>query len=432
MQSLSLYELGEQIKLAVKNAFTTSLWVRAEISEIRENASGHCYLELVEKEPDSDKIIAKVKANIWSFTYKMLKPYFEQSTGQPLSAGLKVLVGVTVEYHEVYGISLTIKDIDPTFTVGDIAIRRKQIINRLQEEGVFDMNRELVMPLVAQRIAIISSPTAAGYGDFMDQLNKNRRGFRFYCKLFPAIMQGNQTEDSVIVALESVYQYIDCFDAVVIIRGGGATADLSAFDSYQLAYYCTQFPLPVITGIGHQRDETILDLVAHTSLKTPTAVAEKLIEQATEVDLFLEEALSSVLLTAKNTIQTSEQHINSISKEIIRIQKSVTISEKNALALLSLGLNNTSSKVISDEKPELKRFSATLKQLATSHLKTKKQELLSIEKNIQLTSPEYILQKGYSLTTKNGKVIKNSKELKQGDMIKTFFATGSVESEIKK
>ncbi len=431
MQSLSLFELTEQIKLTVKRTFTAPVWVRAEISEIRENISGHCYLELVEKEQESDRIIAKIKANIWSFTYKMLKPYFEQSTGQPLSPGLKILVSVNVEFHEVYGISLVIKDIDPAFTVGDIAVRRKQIINQLQEEGVFDMNRELDMPPVAQRIAIISSPTAAGYGDFMDQLNKNRRGFHFYCKLFPAIMQGNQTEESIIAALDNIYQYIDYFDVVVIIRGGGATADLSAFDSYRLAYYCTQFPLPVITGIGHQRDETILDLVAHSSLKTPTAVAEKLIEIATKVDLFLEDTASNVWQNAKNIIREGKQYVDSISKEITQHQKSTAIRERNMLSLLSLRLNNASSKVISDEKPELKRISAALKQLSALYLKSQKHKLLTLEKNIHLTSPEYILQKGYSLTTQNDKVVKNSKELKQGDIIKTYFATGSVESEVK-
>ena len=410
MESLSLYELSEQVKQTIKNAFASSVWIRAEISEIRENASGHCYLELVEKEAENDRIIARVKANIWSFTYKMLKPYFEQSTGQSLSAGMKILISVNVEYHELYGISLIIKDIDPTFTIGDIAARRMQIIRRLQDDGVFDMNKELAIPLVPQRIAIISSPTAAGYGDFVDQLNNNKNNFHFYHKLFPAVMQGSQTEESIIAALDNVYQHIDFFDVVVIIRGGGATADLTSFDSYRLAYYCTQFPLPIVVGIGHQRDETILDLIANMSLKTPTAVAEMLIDSLSEVDLFLSEA----------------------TKEIFKQQKTIKLQEISKLQLLSIQLNNTFQKSILNQYNELQRITSMIDQQVNNYINKKRQTLLLLEKNIVLTSPDYILQKGYSITLKNGKVVTDNRELKSGDIIKTYFSVGSVESKIVK
>ena len=409
MNSLSLYELGEQVKQTVKNAFAASVWIRAEISEVRENASGHCYLELVEKEPASDRIIARVKANVWSFTYKMLKPYFEQSTGQSLSAGMKILISVNVEFHELYGISLTIKDIDPTFTIGEIAARRMQIVRRLQNEGVFEMNKELEMPLIPQRIAVVSSPTAAGYGDFIDQLQNNKNNFHFYHKLFPAVMQGNQTEESIISALDNVYQQIENFDVVVIIRGGGATADLTSFDSYRLAYYCTQFPLPIVVGIGHQRDETILDLVAHTSLKTPTAVAEMLIDALAEVDSFLNEA----------------------AKEIFQQQKTIKLQEANRLQLLSIQLNNAFQKTISNQYNELQKTTSIIEQQVKNYISKKHQTLQLLEKNILLTSPDYILKKGYSLTLKNGKAVTNSSELKAGDVIKTHFSIGSVESKVK-
>ena len=299
MNFQTLFELNRRIGQTLHAEFAAPVWVCAEISEVRENLGGHCYLELIERDENNDQMIAKAKATIWSFTYKMLKPYFEQQTGQTLSAGMKILISVTVEFHEVYGFSLNIKDIDPTYSVGDIARRRLQIANRLREDGIFDMNRELEIPLAPQRIAVISSPTAAGYGDFVNQLENNRRGFHFYCKLFPAVMQGEQTEKSVIAALDKIHNYIDVFDVVVIIRGGGATADLSAFDSYDLAYHCAQFPLPVIAGIGHQRDETILDLVSHTSVKTPTAAAEMLIASISEVADFLDETQAEISQSVK-------------------------------------------------------------------------------------------------------------------------------------
>ena len=430
MESLSLYELSEQVKQTIKSVFTSSVWIRAEISEIRENASGHCYLELIEKDAENDRIIARVKANIWSFTYKMLKPYFEQSTGQMLSAGMKILVFVNVEYHELYGISLIIKDIDPTFTIGDIAARRMQIIRRLQQEGVFDMNKELEIPLVPQRIAVISSPTAAGYGDFIDQLNNNKNNYHFYHKLFPAVMQGSQTEESVITALDNIYQHIDCFDIVVIIRGGGATADLTSFDSYRLAYYCTQFPLPIVVGIGHQRDETILDLVAHTSLKTPTAVAERLIDTISEVDSFLNETQSDVMKYAKFIVGEEKYHIDAISKEIFRQQKTIKLQETGKLQLLSLQLNNTFQKSISNQYNELQKITSTIDQQVNNYISKKRQILQLFEKNIVLISPDYILQKGYSITLKNGKAVSDSRELKNGDVIKTYFSVGSATSKV--
>jgi len=303
MTSITLSELTEQIQQTIRQGFDTPVWIRAEISELRENPGGHCYLELIEKDGDSDTLLAKSKATIWASTFRMLKPYFEASTGQTLRAGLKVLVSVSVEFHSVYGFSLNVRDIDPTFTIGEMAARRLQIIKQLEEDGVVDMNKQLPLPKLIQRLAIISSPTAAGYGDFCDQLKNDPSHFAFYKRLFPAIMQGDQAEASIVAALEKIYDHIELFDVVVIIRGGGATTDLACFDSYELALNCAQFPLPVIAGIGHQRDFTILDMVAHTSVKTPTAVAEFLIAHLQETENDALDVFSDIRSVIKNRIE---------------------------------------------------------------------------------------------------------------------------------
>ena len=265
------------------------IWVKAEISEMTVNRSGHCYLDLIETEPGTDTVIARCRATIWSYTFRMLKPYFETTSGQAFSEGLKVLLQAKVEYHEVFGFSLNIRDIDPVYTLGDLARQRREIIRKLQDDGVFEMNKELELPVVTQRIAIISSPTAAGLQDFLDQLHNNLHQFVFYTKLFPAVMQGNEAPRSIMNALDLIFEYEEMFDAVVIIRGGGAQIDLACFDQYELAFNVAQFPLPVITGIGHDKDDTVIDMVAHTRMKTPTAVAEFLISGALQFSQQLNE-----------------------------------------------------------------------------------------------------------------------------------------------
>jgi exodeoxyribonuclease VII large subunit len=271
-------------KSALKTAFRESYWVLAEISEMKVNYSGHCYLELIEKEDDGDSVRAKARATIWAATFRMLKPYFETATNIKFAAGIKLLVKVSVDFHEVYGFSLNINDIEPSYTIGDAARRRQEIINRLKAEGVYEMNKALEMPVLPKRIAIISSNTAAGYGDFMNQMQQNPYGYTFSIKLFPAVMQGDAAEQSVVTALEHVFEYEQYFDVVVIIKGVGSQSDLACFNSYWMEYNICQFPIPVLTGIGHEQDETIADLVAHTRLKTPTAVAEYIISIFREAD----------------------------------------------------------------------------------------------------------------------------------------------------
>jgi len=408
MTSITLSELTEQIQQTIKVSFNTPVWIRAEISELRENPGGHCYLELIEKDVDSDALLAKSKATCWASTYRMLKPYFESSTGQSLRAGLKVLVSVSVEYHSVYGFSLNVRDIEPAFTIGEMAARRLQIIKQLEADGVLDMNRQLPMPKIIQRLAIISSSTAAGYGDFCDQLKNDPSRFAFYTRLFPAIMQGDQAEGSIIAALEKIYEHIDLFDVVVIIRGGGATTDLACFDSYDLALNCAQFPLPVIAGIGHQRDFTILDMVAHRSVKTPTAVAEFLIAH----------------------LQEAENQVMDVFSDIQNVIKSRIENEFRKIDLTKLRIKQTLRNWVVQRVHILERQKSRLHSNVRMQILRQNNKLLLLEKNIEKHSPSFLLKYGYTITTLNGKRITSALQVKTGDNIRTFVHDGDFESHV--
>ena len=407
INSLSLSELNEVLKVSIKSAFLDVVWVRAEISELHENRNGHCYLELIEKSPENDAIVAKQKATIWKNTYNLLKPYFEESTGMTLAVGMKVLLAVEPTFHSVYGLSLEVCDIDPAFTVGDMAMRRAEIIRRLTDEGVVDMNKELEMPIVPQRIAVISSATAAGFGDFCDQLQGNRFGYHFYVKLFAAIMQGERTEQSVIAALDQINDHIELFDAVAIIRGGGATSDLAAFDNYNMALHCAQFPLPVISGIGHQRDDSIVDLVAHTRVKTPTAAAEFLIDCVRQYDDRIENAANEVSELVGEIMSENEQKLQRCVSRLSSARQQI-LRQENALSGIVFRLDKSSKNAISSAKNALSL----------------------IEKSLELSDPKTLLNRGYTLTTKNGKIVKSATELKTGETIETHFADGTIESKI--
>jgi len=408
MTSITLSELTEQIQQTIRQGFDTPVWIRAEISELRENPGGHCYLELIEKDAESDILLAKSKATIWASTFRMLKPYFETSTGQTLRSGLKVLVSVSVEFHSVYGFSLNVRDIDPTFTIGEMAARRLQIIKQLESDGVVDMNRQLPLPTLVQRLAIISSATAAGYGDFCDQLKNDISHFAFYTRLFPSIMQGDQAEASIIAALEKIYDHIDLFDVVVIIRGGGATTDLACFDSYELALNCAQFPLPVIAGIGHQRDYTILDMVAHTSVKTPTAVAEFLIAHMQEEENEVLDVLSDIHRLIKNRIENELRKTEQAKLLIRQTLRSWVVQRTHVL----------------------ERQKSRLQSTIRMYLVKQNNKLLLLEKNIEKHSPVFLLKYGYTITTFNGKRITSAGQVKTGDNIRTFVHDGEFESKV--
>ena len=408
-QALSLYGLNGLIKRSIRSCMPDTYWVQAELSDVRSNYSGHCYLEFVQKDVVGNNLIAKARGTIWSNIYKMLKPYFEQETGQAFVSGIKVLVQVSVEFHELYGYSLTVLDIDPTYTVGDMARKRREILRQLEEEGVINLNKELEMPMRPQRIAVISSATAAGYGDFCNQLQNNPRGYGFHTELFPAIMQGERVEESVLVALDAINARMEEFDAVVIIRGGGATSDLSGFDTYLLAASCAQFPLPVITGIGHERDDTVIDMVAHTRVKTPTAAAEYLIACMDKVADKLDDLAYRLQSGVRKRLLWEHRRMDSLKQRI----------------------PNAVYKRISDAKYELFVAQRTLASASKSFLTSKTHRLELLQQRLNDALPEKQLARGYSITLKDGKVVKDASALKEGERLITVLHQGRIESVIE-
>ena len=408
-QALSLYELNGLVKQSIRNSMSETYWVRAELSDVRSNYSGHCYLEFIQKDASGNNLIAKARGTIWSNIYKMLKPYFEQETGQTFTSGIKVLVRVSVEFHELYGYSLTVLDIDPVYTVGDMEKMRRKILRQLKEEGVIDLNKELEMPLLPQRVAVISSATAAGYGDFCNQLMNNPRGYGFHIELFSAIMQGDQVEESIIASLNAIYDRLDEFDVIVIIRGGGATSDLSGFDTYELAANCAQFPLPIITGIGHERDDTVIDLVVHTRVKTPTAAAAFLIACMDKVADRLENLSSRLQQGVQNRILWEYHRIENLKQRV----------------------PNAVYKRINNAKYSLLSMRKDLQMVAQQYLSVRRHRLELLQQRLNDALPEKQLARGFSIALKNGKVVKDASCLQEGDTLITLFHQGKVESIIK-
>ena len=408
-KEFSLLELNARVRDALQEALPERYWVRAEISEARIHPSGHCYLELIEKEESTGRTVAKARATIWATTFRLLRPWFEQSTGQLFTSGIKLLVLVSPVFHELYGYSLTIHDIDPTYTLGDAARRRAAILQQLRDEGVADMNKELVWPPLPQRFAIISSPSAAGYGDFMNQLQNNPYGYRVYTALFPASMQGEQTERSIIEALDRIASHEELFDGVVIIRGGGATSDLNSFDSYPLAANVAQFPLPVITGIGHERDDTVIDLVANTRVKTPTAAAEWIIARLHEADL----------------------HVAGLSLSISEAVRDRLQREKQTLQRTTSALPMLVERRILNERHKSELWLEQIKHALRSRLDAERSRLDQLATTVELVSPQSLLQRGYSLTLHQGRVVKSVTDLAPGETIETLLADGSVVSRVE-
>ena len=427
---LSLFELNQLVRRSVRTCLPDEYWVQVELSDVRANYSGHCYLECVQKDPKSNSLIAKARGIIWSNVFSQLKPYFEQETGQAFVSGIKVLVKVTVDFHELYGYSLTIVDIDPAYTLGDMARRRREILLRLQEEGVLSLNKELELPVLAQRIAVISSATAAGYGDFCNQLENNAFGFAFYPRLFPAIMQGERVETSVIAALDRIYAESEKWDVVVIIRGGGATSDLSGFDTYDLAASCAQFPLPIITGIGHERDDTVIDLVAHTRVKTPTAAAEFLVnhlrqtaEQLENYAYYIRQEVPARLSREKERL---ERCITRIPARVqMRLQREDFRRER-----LAKRMEMAWQSRLAREQYRLE-LSSRLSVALQARLLKEKHRLDLLEKSVEAASPDLLLKRGYSITLKDGKAVTDASLLKPGDRVVTRVAKGQFSSEVQ-
>ena len=385
MKQYSLSELCAEIQEVVENDLLERYWVRAEIASL--SARGHCYMELVEK-AENNTLAAKVRATCWNNVYSLLSAYFIQETGQALRVGMQVLVEVSVDFHPVYGLSLNIWNIDPTYTQGDLAKQRQATIRRLTEDGVMELQQSLEIPTLVRKVAVISAADAAGYGDFCDQLKNNRFGFRFELSLFAATMQGDHAPRSIILALGKIASEEEKWDIVVIIRGGGATTDLGCFDDYELASHCAQFPLPILSGIGHTRDMSIVDMVTHTSVKTPTAAAEWLIERVAE----------------------QVERVNQLEVRLQRATQYAVVQENNKLQAYLQRMSYSAQRLIMQEQNKLQMWGKT----------------------IELHSPERIFKMGYSLTTLNGKPVMKKEDVKDGDVLKTYVQDGVVESVVKK
>ncbi len=406
--AISLLELNLRVKESVRNAFVAPIWVRAEVNELHENANGICYLELVEKGGD-EHIVAKQKAMIWASVYHMLKPYFESVTQTTLQVGISVSVLCKVEFHELYGMSLVISDIDPAYTLGDLALRKQMIVEQLKSDGIFDMNREQRLSPTPQRVAVVSSATAAGYSDFVNQLSTNKYGYAFAVQLFPAVMQGAQVTQSVVAALDAIYAQLEAFDVVVLIRGGGATSDLSSFDSYDLAAHVAQFPLPVVCGIGHQRDNTVPDMVAHTRVNTPTAAADFLVERVHFFEMEIDGLSQEIVNAADDLLADEQRQMLSLTSALTMSVQRQTAAQTQFLAEAVVRLRLGAQMIISSEKKNLEQTASVL----------------------HANRPEQVLQRGYLLARRNGKCVTSAAALNSGDELQLQFADGTKQSIIK-
>jgi len=427
---LTLYELNNLVREVIECEMPNEYWVEAELSECRESR-GHCYLELIEKDEQSATPIAKASAKCWASKWMLIRPYFERTTGQRLHAGMKVLLKVYAQFHEAYGFSWIVTDIDPTYTLGDMARKRQEIIRQLKEEGVFDLQKSLELPVFCQRIAVISSETAAGYGDFCNQLADNPYGFQFRTHLFPAIMQGESVEQSIIAALNRINDTYDDFDCVVIIRGGGATSDMSGFDTLALAENVANFPLPIITGIGHDRDESILDMVSHTRVKTPTAAAALLIDHLKAVLDMLNDSQEHLTRCAQQKITTLNAQLSTLSEAIPRLFSIVRTRQEARLDALYQRLLLTIQQKAVSHQADISNLSQRMLTSLERRLTLERHRLEMMEEKVRVLDPTLLLKRGYSITFFKGKAVKDPLQLKKGDEIETRIEKGTIKSIIQ-
>ena len=462
---ITLFELNRLVSEVIESEMPDEYWVEAELSECREN-HGHCFMDLIQKDEKSATPIARASARCWASKWMLLRPGFERMTGQRLHAGMKVLLKVYAQFHEAYGFAWIVTDIDPTYTLGDMARKRQEIIRQLKEEGVFDLQKELRLPLFCQRIAIISSETAAGYGDFCNQLADNPYGFQFQTQLFPAVMQGEGVEQSIIAALEQIYAalssplstrqttnthhpipeqsspihadapthnlspIIQSFDCIVIIRGGGATSDMSGFDTLALAENVANFPIPIITGIGHERDESILDMVSHTRVKTPTAAAAFLIDHLKTVMDSLNDAQEQMARLAQQKLTYYKSQFAAVAELLPRLFSNVKVRQEARLDTLNSRITYLAQLKLSTLHSQLSTLSERLPILLDRRLMTEEHRLQLIEQKAKSLDPALLLKRGYSMTMKEGKIIRDANTLQPGDEIETRLANGTVHSTV--
>ena len=408
MERLSLFELNSLVSESLANAFPGMYWVEAELMECRES-KGHCYMELVQKDLYSAVPVARASAKCWRNKWEKVRSAFVRATGGGLRPGMKLLLKVSVDFHPAYGFALIVDDIDASHTLGEMARKRQEIIDTLKAEGVFDLQRELQLPLFCQRIAVISSPTAAGYGDFCNQLLHNDGGFSFYPTLFPAVMQGEAVEQSVVNQLNEINDRIDDFDCVVIIRGGGATADMAGFDSLVLAENVANFPLPIITGIGHDRDECVIDLISFLKVKTPTAAAAFLIDNLEKVKRRVDEAQDAVVACVALQLERQTARLRQLSSSISMNAGMYSVREKGKLDNLKSILSGAVRQALTKERHRI--------------------ELIA--QRVNALNPQLLLKCGFSMTLLNGRLVRDASMLKPGQEIETILEKGRVKSQVK-
>lgn len=421
--AISLVEFNRRIGGLLHDASVQRCWVVAETSDVRQSG-GHCYLELVQKDAQTGQTLARMRGIVWASVYARLRCEFERATGQPFASGMNVMVEVSANFHEQYGLSVVITGINPTYTLGDMARQRLEILNRLRSEGIIDMNKQLPWADVAQRVAVISAAGAAGYGDFMNQLHNNPSGIKFYTCLFPAVMQGQNTVTSVIAALERINDYADLFDCVVIIRGGGSTSDLNSFDNYDLAANVAQFPLPVICGIGHDRDNTVVDSVASVRVKTPTAAAEWLLDRAQSALDHVNALTDMVVDSATQMLSGARQQLAYFTSGIPLMADNIVVRHRARLQQIAAAIPVVAVRRIDGAGKDLAFASQRVAMAARQCVANERQRVTGLEKQVELLSPDRVLRRGYSLTLRDGHVVTSVSSLRAGDSLVTRFADG--------
>ena len=430
MLPLTLSQLNSLVREVIQLSMPDDYWTVAELANVNDRY-GNCYLELVEKDDTTNTPKAQARACCWRSTWMRLAPKFRNATGESLRPGMKVLLRLHANFHEAYGFSWIVNDIDPSYTLGDMAQRRQEILKILKEEGVIDMNKTLPLPLFMQRIAVISSATAAGYGDFCRQLEDNDYGLKFYVRLFPAIMQGELVQDSIINALTTINEQANLFDAVVIIRGGGSTSDLSGFDTLPLAEHVANFPLPVITGIGHDRDQSVLDIIACVSQKTPTAVAAFLVSHLADTLTRIDDCSQRIIQSVTLRMQ---QESNAIQRMEQRLTAAVTLRttrEANRITQCEARLAHAIAQRALMEQGRIDRLAQRLPWLASTTMEREQHRLSILEQRCKALDPALILKRGYSITLHNGKAVTDSATLSQGDDVEIVLAVGRKKAVIK-
>ena len=427
---ITLYELTHMVRETIEDNLSWSVWLQAELSAVSQRGP-HCYLEFVQKANRGNTFVAKAKGNIWGNRWNIIRPYFERVTGQPLSMGMQVMVQVEPTFHEIYGFSLNVLDINPTFTLGDMARRRQEILRRLSDEGIAEMNKELSLPVPLRRIAIISSETAAGYTDFLDQLIHNDYGLRFTAKLFPAIMQGEHVERSIISALNAVADELDNWDVVVIIRGGGATSDLTGFDSLPLAEHVAQFPLPIITGIGHERDDTVIDLISHTRVKTPTAAAEFIVRQGVEQLELIDSLSADIQAAARQVLHQHRLRLDRLTQQLPSLFELYENGQLRLIDRLQHTITATTQSLMAAQQLRLQRLDSNVSANCRQLISDRRHQLQLISTRIDAARPDRLLQLGFSIVRLDGKAVRDSSSLQSGQTVDITLSKGTVKAVVK-